>query len=367
MARADDLIRPTVKRIVPYSPGKSSAEVMRELGIEKVTKLASNENPIGPSPRVVEALCAAASEVHIYPDPECVELSAALGTHLGVDPAQVVIGRGSDEIIHLLGLAFLGEGDNIVFASPYFTLYPYTAQLMGAEERAVPHREFRHDLEAMADAIDERTRLLFICNPYNPTGTIVTADEVERLMVRVPDTCIVVFDEAYVEYVRDPQFPDALAYVRADRRCAVLRTFSKVYALAGLRVGYGVAPPDIVSALKRVREPFNVSSVAQTAALAALADQEHVARCVAVNTEGIAYLQEQFETMGLRYVPTQANFIFVDVGMDSVECFDALMRRGVTVRTGEVFGLPSFIRVTVGAPEHNEHFVTALREVLATT
>lgn len=366
MARADELIRDTVKRIVPYSPGKSSAEVMRELGLEKVTKLASNENPIGPSPRVVEALCALAPEAHIYPDSECVELSAALGAHLRVDPAQIVIGRGSDEIIHLLGLAFLNEGDNVVFAVPSFALYPHTARLMGAEERAVPHREFRHDLEAMADATDARTRLLFISNPYNPTGTIVTADEVERLMARVPDTCIVVFDEAYVEYVRDPQFPDALDYVRADRRCAVLRTFSKAYALAGLRVGYGVAPPDIAVALKQVREPFNVSSAAEVAALAALADAEHTQRCIAVNTAGIAYLEEQFEALGLRYVPTQSNFIFVDVGIDSVACFDGLMRRGVTVRTGEVFGLPSFIRVTVGAPEHNEQFVTALREVLAT-
>ncbi len=366
MARADELIRETVKRIVPYSPGKSSAEVLRELGIAKVTKLASNENPIGPSPRVVEALCALAPEAHIYPDPECTQLSAALGAHLGVDPAQIVIGRGSDEIIHMLGLAFLNEGDNVVFAAPPFALYPHTTRLMGAEERVVPHREFRHDLEAMADATDARTRLLFISNPYNPTGTIVTADEVERLMARVPDTCIVVFDEAYVEYVRDPRFPDALGYVRADRRCAVLRTFSKAYALAGLRVGYGVAPLDIAVALKQVREPFNVSSAAEVAAVAALADQEHMRRCVAVNTEGIAYLEEQFAALGLRYVPTQSNFIFVDVGMDSVACFDGLMRRGVTVRTGEVFGLPSFIRVTVGAPEHNEQFVTALREVLAT-
>lgn len=366
MARADELIRQTVRRIVPYSPGKSSAEVMAELGIEKVTKLASNENPVGPSPRVVEALCAAAASTHIYPDPECVELSQALGAHLDVDPAQIVVGRGSDEIIHMLGLAFLEEGDNVVFSAPPFALYPHTARLMGAEERVVPHRDFRHDLEAMAAATDARTKLLFISNPYNPTGTIVTADEVERLMARVPDTCIVVFDEAYVEYVRDPQFPDTLSYVRSERRCAVLRTFSKAYALAGLRIGYGVAPPDIAAALKQVREPFNVSSLAQTAALAALADQEHVARCVAINTEGIAYLEEQFSAMGLQYVPTQANFIFVDVGMDSVECFDGLMRRGVTVRTGEIFGLPTFIRVTVGTREQNEQFISALSEVLAT-
>ncbi len=365
MANAEELMRATVRRIVPYSPGKSSAEVMADLGIEKVTKLASNENPIGPSPRVIEAMCEAASEAHIYPDPQCVELTDALADMLGVDPATVVVGRGSDEVIHMLGLAFVDPGDSIVFSVPPFAVYPYTARLMDAEEVTIPHRGFRHDLEAMADAIDETTGLVFISNPYNPTGTIMTAEEIDAFMSRVPDTCIVVFDEAYFEYADAPDYPDTLAYVREGRRCAVLRTFSKVYALAGLRVGYGAAPVDITNALKQVREPFNVASMAQVAALAALHDREHVERCVAVNREGREFLYAQIGQMGLDYVPTQANFVFVDVGMDSVECFDALMRRGVTVRTGDIFGLPTFIRVTIGTREQNETFVTALRETLA--
>jgi len=364
VANADELIRDTVRRIVPYSPGKSSAEVMAELGIEQVTKLASNENPIGPSPHVIEAMARSAAQAHIYPDPQCTALTSALAALLDVDPGTIVVGRGSDEVIHMLGLAFVEPADNLVFASPPFALYPHTARLMGAEERAIEHRDFRHDLDAMADAIDERTKLVFISNPYNPTGTIVSADEVAAFMERVPETCIVVFDEAYVEYVDADDYPDTLEYVRAGWRCAVLRTFSKAYALAGLRIGYGVAPVDITNALKQVREPFNVSSIAQDAAVAALRDVEHMRRCVDVNRQGREFLSTQFEQMGLQFVPTQANFVFVDVGMDSVECFDELMRRGVTVRTGEIFGLPSFIRVTIGTREQNETFITALREVL---
>ncbi|MEA3402680.1 MAG: histidinol-phosphate transaminase [Armatimonadota bacterium] len=365
MAEADELIRETVKRIVPYSPGKSSAEVMAELGIERVTKLASNENPLGPSPLAVQAMQDAASEVLSYPDPQCVELTEALAEMLDVDPDTIVVGRGSDEILHYLGLAFVDPGDNLVFSDPAFAIYPYTARLMAAEEVVVPARDFRHDLDAMAEAVTERTKLVFISNPYNPLGTIVTADEVAAFMDRVPDTCIVVFDEAYFEYVDDPAYPDTLQHVREGARCAVLRTFSKAFALAGLRIGYGIAPVDIASALKQVREPFNVASVAQTAALASLRDPDQVPRSVANNRAGKQYLYGQFDKMGLEYIPTQANFIFVEVGMDSVACFDALMRHGVTVRTGEIFGFPEWIRVTIGTPEQNETFIAALRQVLA--
>jgi len=365
VAKAEDLVRETVKRIVPYSPGKSSAEVMQELGIEEVIKLASNENPLGPSPLAVRAMQQAASGANIYPDPQCVELTEALADMLEVPPETIVVGRGSDEVIHMLGLAFVGEGERIVYADPPFALYPYTARLMAAEEAAVPHRDCRHDLDAMAEAVDERTKLLFISNPYNPFGSILTADELGAFMDRIPDTCIVVFDEAYFEYVDDPAYPDTLEYVRDGTRCAVLRTFSKAHALAGLRIGYGIAPEDISAALKQVREPFNVGAVAQAAALASLHDPDQVPRSVANNRAGREYLQQQFEELGLEFVPTQANFVFVNVRMDSVECFDALMRRGVTVRTGEIFGLPTWIRVTIGTPEQNRTFIAALGEVLA--
>ncbi len=364
MGNAQDLMRKTIKRIVPYSPGKSSAEVMAELGIERVTKLASNENPLGPSPLAVQAMREVAEGVFVYPDPECRELTAGLAARMGVPEETVVVGRGSDEIIHMLGLGFVNEGDNLVFAAPPFAMYPITARLMGAEERVIPQREFRHDLDAMADAVDEKTKLIFISNPYNPLGTIVTADEVERFMDRMPDTCIVVWDEAYVEYADDPAFPDTLRYVREGRRCAVLRTFSKAWALAGLRVGYGAMPEDIAIVLKQVREPFNVDIMAQAAAIASLNDPDQVTRSVANNNAGKDYLYAQFEAMGLEYIPTQSNFVMVNVGMDSVECFDLLMRKGVTVRTGEIFGLPSWLRVTIGLPEENERFIEALRAVL---
>ncbi len=364
MAHADDLMRETIKRIIPYSPGKSSAEVMAELGIEKVTKLASNENPLGPSPLAIAAMRELADGVFVYPDPECAELTNALAERLDVGSETILVGRGSDEVLHMLGLGFVNEGENLVFAAPPFAMYPITARLMGAEERAVPHRDFRHDLEAMADAVDQKTKLVFVCNPHNPLGTIVTRDEVDAFMDRMPDTCIVVFDEAYFEYVDDPEYPDTLEYVREGRRCAVLRTFSKAWALAGLRVGYGVMPEDIATVLKQVREPFNVGIMAQAAAVASLQDPDQVPRSVANNNAGKKRFYAEFEQMGLEYIPTQSNFVMVDVGMDSVECFDALMRHGVTVRTGEIFGMETWIRVTIGLPEENERFIEALRAVL---
>ncbi len=364
MADAQELMRETISRIVPYSPGKSSAEVMEELGLDEVTKLASNENPLGPSPLAIDAMQNLASGVHVYPDPQAIELTEALADRLEVEPETIIVGRGSDEVIHMLGLAFVDEGSNLVFSDPPFALYPMTARVMGAEERSIHARDYRHNLEAMAEAVDDRTKLIFISNPYNPLGSIVTADEVDDLMATVPDTCIVVFDEAYYEYVDDPEYPDTLRYVREGARCITLRTFSKAWGLAGLRVGYGVAPVDIIEVLKQVREPFNVGIMAQAAAVASLRDPDQVPRSFENNVAGRQFMYEQFNEMGLEYVPTQANFIMVDTGMDSTRCFDALMRRGVTVRTGEIFGMPTWIRVTIGTPQQNGRFVAALREVL---
>ncbi len=361
----EDIIRPSIKRIVPYSPGKPTREVQEELGPIEVVKLASNENPLGPSPLAIEAMERAIREVHIYPDPVCAELTAALAEKLGVGEEQIIIGRGSDELIHMIGLAFVNPGDQVVYSLPPFALYPFTTDLMAGERVGIPAREFKHDLEAMADAITDRTKVIFVANPYNPTGTISTAEEVERFMQRVPERCVVVFDEAYYEYVDDPAYPDTLEYVRQRRRAVVLRTFSKAYALAGLRIGYGIMTPEIAAALRQVREPFNVSSVAQAAALASLQDPEQVERSRRLVAEGKEYLYGEFQRLGLFYVPTQANFIFVDTGVDSRQLFDALMRRGVTIRTGDIFGYPTFIRVTIGTMDQNRKFVAALEEALA--
>lgn len=361
----EEITRPSVRRIVPYSPGKPTREVQEELGPIEVVKLASNENPLGPSPLAVEAMQAAAKEVYTYPDPVCADLTAALAEKWNVDPDGIVVGRGSDEVIHMLGLAFVGPDDEVVYSDPPFALYPLTTDLMGGTHVRVPARDFRHDLEAFAQAITERTRLVFIANPYNPTGTIVTAAEVAEFMERVPDTCVVVFDEAYYEYVDDPEYPDTLEYVRAGARVAVLRTFSKAYALAGLRIGYGITTPEVAAVLKQVRPPFNVSSIAQAAALASLSDPNQVQRSAEMVKRGREYLYAELQRLGLHYIPSQANFVFFDARVDSRALFDELMRRGVTVRTGDIFGHPTYIRVTVGTPEQNRKFIAALEDALS--
>ncbi len=364
MIAISDIVRPSIKQIKPYSPGKSSQEVMAELGIEEVTKLASNENPLGPSPKAIAAMQQAAAEVYVYPDPQCCDLTEALAVHWQVDPEGIVVGRGSDEIIHMLGLAFVNPGEEVIYSDPPFALYPFTTTIMDGKSVRIPHKDFVHDLSAMAAAITGKTKLIFISNPYNPTGTIVTADEVAGFMAQVPDNVIVAFDEAYIEYVDDPNYGEGLPFVREGRNAIVLRTFSKAYGLAGLRIGYGIAPPELVAALKQVREPFNVAGMAQVAALASLQDPAQVARSFRLVQEGKQYLYGEFDEMGLAYVPTQANFILVDIGIDSQECFDSLMRCGVTVRTGDIFGLPTHIRVTIGTREQNQQFISALREVL---
>ncbi len=364
MSDISDLVRNSIKQITPYSPGKSSREVKEELGLSEVTKLASNENPLGPCPQAIQAMQQAASDVYFYPDPLCRDLTAALADKLDVDPDGILVGRGSDEIIHMMGLAFVNPGEEIIYSDPWFAMYPITAALMDARAVTILHRDFAHDLEAMAAAITDRTKLILISNPYNPTGTIVTAEQMSEFMEAIPDHVIVGFDEAYYEYVDDPDYPDCLDYVREGRNAVVLRTFSKAYGLAGLRIGYGIAPPEVATALKQVREPFNVSGISQVAALASLEDPDQVQRSFQLVQDGKQYLYEQFEQMGLSYVPTQANFIFVDVGIDSRKCFDELMRRGVTVRTGDIFGTPTHIRVTIGTMEQNRKFIEALRDVL---
>lgn len=360
---AKDLVCRCVRRITPYSPGKFSKEVMEELGLTEVHKLASNENPLGPSPKAVEAMREALTEVHVYPDPVCRELTAALAQRLEVCADSIVVGRGSDEIIHMLGLAFVNPGEEVVYSAMPFALYPMTTHICDGVPREVPARGFEHDLAAMADAITDMTKLVIIGNPCNPTGTISRRDEVRWFMHRIPEDVIVLFDEAYYEYVDDPDYPDCLEYVREGRNVVVMRTFSKAYGLAGLRIGYGVAGPCVAEGLKLVRPPFNVSTLAQVAALAALDDEVHLRASVDLVHEGRAYLYRELDSMGLTYVPTQANFILLDTGLDSREVFDALMRRGITVRTGDIFGLPTYIRVSFGTMAQNRLFVAALREV----
>jgi histidinol-phosphate aminotransferase len=359
-----DLIRDSIKCLTPYSPGKDSEEAKREFGLEEIIKLASNENPLGPSPRAIAAICAAAPDVFLYPDPTWRELVLALSAKFDMPAETIIVGRGSDEIIHMAGLALLEPDSEVVFSDPPFALYPLTAAHLGCRAVPVPHKDLAHDLERIAAACTDKTRLIFLSNPYNPTGTSFSQAEVDRFLAAVPETAVVVLDEAYYEYADAPDYPRSLEYVREGRPVIVLRTFSKIYALAGLRVGYGFMPPPLAEGLKRACAPFNVSTLALVAAQASLEDDEQVRRSQRMVWEGKAYLYREFQRLGLEHIPTQANFIFVNVGIHSRECFDGLIRRGVTVRTGDIFGLPNWIRVTLGTKEQNEAFVEKLEEVL---
>jgi histidinol-phosphate aminotransferase len=357
-------IRTTILRIKPYVPGKPIEEVQRELGIEDVIKLASNENPLGPSPKGMEALQEAAGRIHIYPDSNCYYLKEALAKHLSVAPEQLIIGNGSDEILKMLGEAFLTPEDEVVLSEHTFSVYQFVARLMGAGEVVVPMKDYTVDLEAMAKAVGPKTKMVFICNPNNPTGTFVGADELDRFLDAVPPGVLVVMDEAYYEYVDDPSYPDTVAMLPSRKNLVILRTFSKIYGLAGLRVGYGIGNPEVIAAINRVREPFNVNSLAQAAAVAALADEEFLQQSRAVNRAGKEFLYQEFERLGLSFLPSQSNFILVDVGMDSQQLMGAMLQRGVIIRAADSFGLPGFIRVTIGREQDNRRFIDALIDVL---
>src|SRR5690606_25042080 len=358
--------RPALARIEPYQPGKPIDEVKRELGLDDVVKLASNENPLGPSPKAVQALKGALDQLHIYPDGAFVDLRQALSRRVGLPPEQIIVGNGSDGIIKLLAEAYLEPGDEIVCAQPTFSQYAFAARLMGAREVLVPLKEMRHDLEAMAAAIGPRTKAVVICNPNNPTGTTVTEAELGAFMEKVPRHVVVVLDEAYQEYVETPDTVQGRQWVdRQGHNVLVLRTFSKIYGLAALRVGYCMGPAPGIAALKRVQEPFQTNALAQMAALAALSDEEHVSESRRVNQEGKRYFYRRLEELGLKYVPTEANFILIDVGRDSRAVFQELLRHGVIVRAGAAFGLPTHLRVTIGTQEQNERFFAALAAVLS--
>jgi len=353
-------VHPDIASLSPYVPGKPVEELQRELGLSHIVKLASNENPLGPSPKALAVLAEAAKTLHRYPDGSAYRLRTALADRWKVSLDQVILGNGSDEIIGMLARAFLSPGDEAVLADNTFVIYRMEVLSAHGKPVIVPLKDGRHDLAAMAKAITPRTRLLFVCNPNNPTGTMVSAADVDALMARVPEHAIVVFDEAYCEYARDPHFPDSLGYVKRGRHAIVLRTFSKIYGLAGLRIGYGLTTPEISGYLNRVRPPFNANSLAQRAALAALGDEEHVAKSRAMNQAELANVRAGLEALGFRPLPSEANFLYFDVGLDGRAVFDALLREGVIVRHIE----GTMLRVTIGLPEENRQFLQALKTVL---
>jgi histidinol-phosphate aminotransferase len=358
----EKIIKPHILDLEPYQPGKPAEELDRELGIQGSIKLASNENPLGPSPKAVEAMRRALEGVHRYPDGSSWHLRRALAAKLGVDGAQLVFGAGADEILELLVKVLLGPGDECVFAWPSFAMYPIVVQGMGARSVRVPlGADLAHDLPALARAVTPRTKLVFVCNPNNPTGTSVVGEAFDRFAASLPASLVLAIDEAYLDFARRPDFPDSLAWIRRRPGTIALRTFSKISGLAGVRIGYGVADPELAGYLQRARHPFNVSRLAEAGAMGALEDDEFRERTRRVNAEGVDYLTRELRALGVEVWPTDANFLLARTGA-GIQA--RLLREGLIVRPLAGFGMPEHIRISIGLPEENEALIKALRRLL---
>jgi histidinol-phosphate aminotransferase len=350
-----------IRTLTPYQPGKPVEELEREYGVHDSIKIASNENPLGPSPKAVAAIMAALPNLHRYPDGDAFYLKRRLAEKLDIDRSSLIIGNGSCELIEIIIRTFLQGGEAVVVGKHAFAIYGLTTQAAGGQTITVPHKGFKFDLEAMARAITPTTRIVFLDNPNNPTGTIYVRSEWETFLQQVPDDVLVVVDDAYLEFVDDPAYPNSLEYHDGKRLLVTLRTFSKICGLAGVRVGYGVSSPEIIDALNRIRQPFNVNSLAQVAALAALDDEEHIRRTQENNRQGLAYLRRELDRLGLAYAPSWANFLLVKVGVGT---YQRLLPEGVIIRPMEGYGFPGYARVSVGTPAENERFIVAMEKLL---
>jgi len=354
-----------VAKLHPYLPGKPVDELARELGLDpdSIVKLASNENPLGPSPKVKAAIEAELSELTRYPDGNGFELKQALSDTFGLQASQITLGNGSNDVLDLIARTFLQSGTNAVFSQYAFAVYPISTQAVGADLNIVPAKDYGHDLDAMANAINDQTRVVFLANPNNPTGTMFGSEEFQDFMAQVPDHVVVVLDEAYSEYVSDADYPDGLELLGQYSNLIVTRTFSKAYGLAALRVGWSASAPEIADLLNRVRQPFNVDSFALAAAKAALADKDYLERSKLVNDQGMAQIISALESEGLAYVPSKGNFITVDFGRDAAPINQAFLEAGVILRPVANYGMPTFLRVSIGTQEENQRFIDVLKEM----
>ncbi|TBV12483.1 histidinol-phosphate transaminase [Stutzerimonas kirkiae] len=361
------LAQPGVQQLSPYVTGKPISELARELGIDpgEIVKLASNENPQGPNPRVLQAIEQALVELTRYPDGGGYELKRKLSERFDIDPAGITLGNGSNDIIDIVARAFLGPGSNAVYSAHAFAAYPISTQAVGAGSKVVPAIDYGHDLDGMLAAIDAQTRVIFVANPNNPTGTWFGPQALEDFLARVPEDVLVVLDEAYIEYASGDDLPDGLGYLSRHANLLVSRTFSKAYGLGALRVGYGVSSPRIADVLNRVRQPFNVNSLAQAAACAALDDQEYLRRGREINEAGKRQLEQGCAALGLSWIVSRGNFIAVNVGRDAAPVNQGLLREGVIVRPIAGYGMPEFLRVSIGTERENARFLAALGKVLA--
>jgi histidinol-phosphate aminotransferase len=366
----DELALPCVRQLTPYLPGKPIGELQRELGLQQIVKLASNENPLGPSPQALQALQASLGELHRYPDGGGFELKSALAARLGVQAEQITLGNGSNDVLDLVARVFLARDVSAIFSQHAFAVYPIATQSVGARARVAKAHDgsrgpcYGHDLAAMAALVDDATRVVFIANPNNPTGTYLKREELAAFLDRLPQHVIVVLDEAYFEYVQEPDYPDGLNWLPDHPNLIVTRTFSKAYGLAGLRVGYAISSLAIADLLNRVRQPFNVNAPALAAARGALGDSAHLASSVRLNQSGLAQLGQALAQRQLAFIPSVGNFISVDVGQEAGPVYQSLLRQGVIVRPIANYGLPRHLRVTIGSETESAFFLTALDRVL---
>jgi histidinol-phosphate aminotransferase len=357
--------RKNVALIKPYIPGKPIEEVRRELNIKvKIIKLASNENPLGTSKLVIKALRKAVKEIFRYPDDGCYALGKKLAEYVGVNPNQLIFGNGSVEIIDFIIKSYVAPGDHVVLAEKSFIMFKIAATTADAKMTEVPLKNYTHNLEAMAEAITPLTKVVYIANPNNPTGTMVAHDELVSFIKRVPESCVIVLDEAYSEYISRSDFPKSIELLKQYSNLIILRTFSKIYGLAGLRIGYGIAHSDLIASIGKARLPFNVGLLSQIGAMAALDDINYVEQSRKVNDAGKKFLYQQFDKMKMPYVPSEGNFIMIDPKIDSTEVFTRLQKRGVIVRPVKNYGMPTELRVTIGSERQNKKFVSSLKKVL---
>ena len=362
--KAENLTRKGILKIESYVPGKSIEEVQNEFGAKRWIKLASNENLLGPSPKAVAAIRKDLPNIYLYPEGPCTVLRKVLAGKLGISERRVVLSTGADNLILMIANAFVNEGDEVMMADPTFPVYTNVTQIMGGRPIKVKLNDYAHDLESMLKKVNRKTKLVFVCNPNNPTGTTVSRGAFDHFLSKLPKRVIVVLDEAYGDFVEDASYPNGLDYIKEGKQLLVLRTFSKVYGLAGLRMGYALGREDLVDCLYQVRDPFPVHRLAQVAAVAALNDEDHAVRSIQLVYEGKRYLYKELDGMGLFYVPSQANFIFIDFEKDSEAVFQAFLREGIIIRPGKMWGYPTFARVTVGRMEDNRRFIKALKKIV---
>ena len=361
--KIEKLARKGILEITSYVPGKSIEEVQKEFGSKKWIKLASNENLLGPSPKAVAAIQKELRNIYLYPEGPCTVLRQALARKFSLPEGMVVISNGADNLILMIACAFVDEGNEVVMADPTFSVYTNVTQIMGGRPIKVRLKDFTHDLDSMLKKVNRKTKLVFICNPNNPTGTTISQKSFDHFLSKLPKQVIVVLDEAYGDFVEDSFYPNGLDYIKERKQVILLRTFSKVYGLAGLRIGYALGREDLVDCLCQVRDPFPVHRLAQVAAVAALNDEDHAIKSIQLVYEGKRYLYKELDKMGVSYVPSQANFIFIDFEKDSEEVFQALLREGIIIRPGKIWDYPTFARVTIGRIEDNQRFIKALKKI----